>query len=62
MTKIEVGCNVCKGNTGVKEIYINSVGFIEMNLECGHKLVLSGIRLKQDGEEKMSFGEEYQKD
>ena len=50
MTKIEVGCNVCKGLTGVKEIYINSIGFLEMNLECGHKLVLEVTRLKQDGE------------
>ena len=50
MTKIEVVCNICKGITGVKTIYVNSVGFIEMNLECGHKLFLSGIRHKQDGE------------
>lgn len=50
MTKIEVGCNVCKRLTGVKEIYINSIGFMEMSLECGHKLVLEVKRLKQDGE------------
>ena len=50
MTKIEVGCNICKGSIEVKEIYINTIGFVEMNLECGHKLVLEVKRLKQDGE------------
>ena len=50
MIKIEVGCNICKRLTGVKDIYINTIGFMEMNLECGHKLVLKVERLKQEGE------------
>jgi hypothetical protein len=49
--KFQVCCNNCKRAVNVKNMYLNPIGQMEMNLSCGCKLYLEINRIKQLNED-----------